>query len=178
MRRTSVRTLLLALVAVAVAGWLLLRGFESRGVYLPAVPWVVDATILVLAGIVFRLGWAVRAYQKGSRPSLDGLRAARTLVLAKAASLAGALLGGWYVAQVLVVLPDLGIEPRRDHAVAAGVAALCSLVLTVIGLVVEKFCELPPPGDDSTGGGRGVVRPRPAEADEGRTGEDGSPAPA
>lgn len=151
MRRTPVRLLLAVLVVVALVGWLALRTLESRGVYLPVVPWVVDVAILVLAAIVLWLGWAVRAYQKGDRPTLDGLRAARTLVLAKAASLTGALLGGWYLAQVLVVLPDLAIEARRDHAVAAGVAALCSLVLAVVGVVVERFCELPPPGDGPSG---------------------------
>ncbi|WP_344101426.1 DUF3180 domain-containing protein [Myceligenerans crystallogenes] len=147
MRRTSIPSLLLILAGVAVVGWPVLRALEARGVHLPPVPWLVDAAIVVLAGVVFWLGWTVRAYQKGDRPSLDGLRAARTLVLAKAASLAGALLGGWYLAQVLLVLPDLAIEPRRDRALAAGIAVACSLGLAVVGLVVERFCQLPPPPD-------------------------------
>lgn len=161
MRRTPVRTLIAVLVAVAVVGWLVLRALESRGVYLPVVPWLVDVAILALAGVVFWMGWAVRAYQKGKRPSLDGIRAARTLVLAKAAALTGALLGGWYLAQVLVVLGDLAIEPRRDRAVAAGIAVLCSVVLAAIGLLVEKFCELPPSDKDRTGSEEGES-PAPA----------------
>lgn len=161
MRRTPARSLIVVLVAVAVVGWLVLRALESRSVYLPTVPWLVDVAVLALAGAVFWQGWLVRSYQKGKRPSLDGLRAARTLVLAKAAALTGALLGGWYLAQVLVVLGDLTIEPRRDRAVAAGIAVLCSLMLAVVGLVVEKFCELPPSDED------------PAGSDGG-----GSPAPA
>jgi hypothetical protein len=161
MRRTPVRTLIAVLVAVAVVGWLVLRALESRGVYLPVVPWLVDVAVLALGGVVFRMGWAVRSYQKGKRPSLDGIRAARTLVLAKAAALTGALLGGWYLAQVLVVLGDLAIEPRRDRAVAAGIAVLCSVVLAVIGLVVEKFCELPPSDKDRSGSEEGES-PAPA----------------
>ena len=161
MRRTPVRTLIAVLVAVAVVGWLVLRALESRGVYLPVVPWLVDVAILALAGVVFWMGWAVRAYQKGKRPSLDGIRAARTLVLAKAAALTGVLLGGWYLAQVLVVLGDLAIEPRRDRAVAAGIAVLCSVVLAAIGLVVEKFCELPPSDKDRTSSEEGES-PAPA----------------
>jgi len=161
MRRTPVRTLIAVLVAVAVVGWLVLRALESRGVYLPVVPWLVDVAILALAGVVLWMGWAVRAYQKGKRPSLDGIRAARTLVLAKAAALTGALLGGWYLAQVLVVLGDLAIEPRRDRAVAAGIAVLCSVVLAAIGLVVEKFCELPPSDKDRSGSEEGES-PAPA----------------
>jgi len=161
MRRTPIGSLIAVLVAVAVLGWLALRSLEGRGVYLPVVPWLVYVAILALAGAVFWSGWTVRSYQKGKRPSLDGLRAARTLVLAKAAALTGALLSGWYLAQVLVVLGDLAIEARRDRAVAAGIAVLCSVVLAVVGLVVEKFCELPPSDKD-----------RPA-SDEGE-----SPAPA
>lgn len=148
MRRTSILSLVAAFVGVAVVGWPVLRAFEAGGVYLPAVPWLVDVAILALAGVVFWFGWTVRAYQRGDRPSLDGLRAARTLVLAKAASLTGALLGGWYLAQVLLVLPDLAIEPRRDRALAAAVAVVCAVGLTVVGLVVERFCQLPP-GDDN-----------------------------
>lgn len=149
MRRTSIRTLALTLAAVAAVGWFVVRTLEGRGVYLPPVSWVVDVTLLALAGGVLWAGWAVRAYLRGDRPSLDPLRAARTFVLAKAAALTGALLGGWYLAQVLAVLGDLGIESLRARAVAAGVAVACSVVLSVVGLVVEKFCEIPP-GDDGT----------------------------
>ncbi|MFD6444647.1 DUF3180 domain-containing protein [Promicromonospora sp. NPDC060204] len=161
MRRTPVRSLIAVLVAVAVVGWLVLRGLEARAVYLPVVPWLVDVAILALAGAIFWLGWGVRAYQRGKRPNLDGIRAARTLVLAKAAALTGSLLGGWYLAQVLVVLGDLAIEPRRDRAVAAGVAVLCSVALAVVGLVVEKFCELPPSDKDRSGSEEGES-PAPA----------------
>lgn len=161
MRRTPVGSLVAVLVGVAVVGWLVLRAFETRGAYLPVVPWLVDVAIVALAGAIFWSGWLVRSYQKGKRPSLDGLRAARTLVLAKAAALTGALLGGWYLAQVLVVLGDLAIEPRRERAVAAGIAVLCSVVLAVVGLVVEKFCELPPSDKDRAGSSDGES-PAPA----------------
>lgn len=152
MRRTSVRTLLLVAVVTAAVGWLVVRFVEGRGTYLPAVPWVVDVAIVALAAGVFWAGWAVRAYLKGRRPGLDPIRAARTFVLAKAAALTGALLAGWYGAQVLAALPDLAIEARRDRAVAAGVAVVCALVLAAVGLLVERFCQLPPPGDDDEPG--------------------------
>lgn len=161
MRRTPIGSLIAVLVAVALVGWLVLRALEARSVYLPEVPWLVDVAILALAGAVFWAGWIVRSYQKGNRPSLDGLRAARTLVLAKAAALTGALLGGWYLAQVLVVLGDLAIEPRRDRAIAAGIAVLCSVVLSVVGLIAEKFCELPPVDKDRSSSDEGES-PAPA----------------
>ncbi|MFD6176634.1 MULTISPECIES: DUF3180 domain-containing protein [unclassified Isoptericola] len=150
MRRTSVRLLAAVFAVVAVGGAGLLRLLESRGVYLPTVAWVEDVAMLALAGGIFWAGWAVRAYQKGDRPGLDPLRAARTFVLAKAGALTGALLAGRYVASVLVVLGQLQVEARRDQAIASAIAAGCALVLCVVGLVVEKFCQLPP-SDDAEG---------------------------
>ena len=130
MRRTPIRWLVELAVAAALVGWLVLWLLESRGTYLSDVPWVVDVALLILAGAVFWAGWTVRAYQRGRRPDLDALRAARTYVLGKAAAVTGALLVGWYLAQVLVVLGDLDIDARRSHGVAAawavGAATPCS----------------------------------------------------
>ncbi|PRZ08188.1 uncharacterized protein DUF3180 [Isoptericola sp. CG 20/1183] len=148
MRRTRLRTLAAVAAVVAVVGALLLRLLESRRVYLPGAAWVEVLAILLLAGLIFGAGWSVRAYLRGDRPDLSGLRAARTFAMAKAAAYTGALLTGRYVAHVLVVLPELEVEARRDQAVVSGVAALAAVALSVVGLVVEKFCEVPPPEDD------------------------------
>jgi MFS family permease len=154
MQRTKVTSLLLVAVATTAIGWLVVVGLERRGVYLPHVPWIVDVALVGLAGGVFWAGWAVRSYLKGRRPSLDPLRAARTLVLAKAAALTGSLLAGWYLSQVVAVLGDLAIEARRDRAIAAGVAALCAVVLAVVGLVAESFCRIPPEDSEGSNGER------------------------
>lgn len=148
MRRTRVRTLVAVAAAVAAVGALVLRLLELRRVYLPPAAWVEVAAILLLAGMIFAAGWSVRAYLRGDKPDLDALRAARTFAMAKAAAYTGALLTGRYVAHVLVVLPQLEVESRRDQAVVSGVAALAALALSGAGLLVEKFCEIPPPEDD------------------------------
>lgn len=153
MRRTPVpRLLLVAVVAAAVAAGAL-RILESRGGSLLPVPLLSSAVVLLIAGVVLRLGWTVRQFTQGTRPGLDPLLAARTVVLASAAAYTGALLTGWYAAHVLVVVGDLQIEVRRDLAVSAGLAMLGTVVLAVVGLVVEKWCEVPPPEDDAGGPG-------------------------
>jgi phosphatidylglycerophosphate synthase len=149
MRRTSLRTLLGVLLGVALVGAVFLRMLEAQGIYLPPVTWVEDVAILALAAAIFWSGWAVRAYQKGDKPDLDPLRAARTFVLAKAGALTGALLGGRYLAEVVVLVGQLGIEARRERAVAALIAFVCAVILSVVSLVVEKFCELPPDDTES-----------------------------
>ncbi len=148
MRRTPVGRLLLVALVAAVVAAVVLRGAESRGATLlptPVVAWVV---ILGIAAVVAGLGWNVRQYTAGKRAELDMIVAARTVVLATASTYTGALLTGWYAAQVLVVAGDLDLPARRDVAVTAGVAALAALVLAVVGLVVERWCEVQPPDDD------------------------------
>lgn len=147
MTATRWQALVLALLGAGVAGWFVWRSILDRGGLPPQVPWLVTAVLVVLAGIVLWLGLAVRQYQRGKRPDLDPIRAARTAVLGKAAAFTGSLLAGWYGAQVLVLLDDLANEPLRTGALTAGAATLASLVLGVVGFVVERFCRLPPPED-------------------------------
>lgn len=151
MRVTRVRTLLALAVAVAGVGWLVLDLAEGHGLYLSPVHWMVDVVLLLLALAVLFAGWRVREYLRGRKPDLDGLRAARTFVLATAAAITGALLAGWYGAQALVVVGDLMIEARRDRAIAAAVAVLFSVLLSVAGLVVERWCRLRGDGSDDDG---------------------------
>ena len=149
MHRTRWQTLALLAVATALVVALLLRVLASRGFAPPPVPLLVAAVLLVIAGVVLSMGWAVRQYQRGKRPTLDPDRAARTAILAKASAITGALLTGWYGGQILVVAGDLDIASQRERAVAAAVAAVCSLILAAVGLVVEWFCSVPPPSDDA-----------------------------
>ncbi|MBC7549937.1 MAG: DUF3180 domain-containing protein [Cellulomonas sp.] len=137
---------LLALVTGLLA-WLALRTLEGQGVNLPPVPWLVVAVLVVISSIVFAMGWAVRQFLRGKKPTLDPLRAARTAVLAKASSYTGSLLAGWYVAQLLLVLGDLDVASRRARAVSAAAAVGGSVLLAVVGLIVERFCRVPPPSD-------------------------------
>lgn len=147
MARTRLRALVLVAVAATALGWLVVRVLGSRGVVLPPVPWAMAAVLVLIAAVVLAMGWSVRQYLRGKHPTLDPLRAARTAVLAKASCYTGALLAGWYAAQVVDVLGDLAIESQRDRAVAAGLAVLGAVVLAAVGLVVEWMCRVPPPED-------------------------------
>lgn len=157
MHRTRWQTLLLVTVAVAAVTWIVLRAVVGRGGMLPSVPWLVVAVELLIAGVVFSMGWAVRQFLRGKRPTLDPIRAARTAVLAKASCYTGALLAGWYGGQVLAQVSDLSVPGSGGRAAAAGIAAAGAVVLAVVGLVVEWFCRVPPPEE-----GAEVTRERPA----------------
>lgn len=152
MRRTPwTRLVLVALVATA-ASYAVLLFVESRGLALVGPPWLSGALLLVIAAVVGVLGWNVRQYTRGERPDVDPILAARTVVLATASAHTGAVLVGWYTAHVLVVLPDLDVESRRGVALAALVVLGCAVVLAVVGLVVERWCEVRRDDDDPPGG--------------------------
>ena len=149
----SIRRLLGVFALVAGAGWGVLALAETRGAYMPIVPWAVDVVLVALIVVLAVWGLRVRAYLKGTRPRLDSRQAVRTLVLAQTSAYGGALLGGWYGAQVLVVLRDWGIEPRRERAIAALIAMSLALALALAGLIVERWCRIRG-GLDTDGSGR------------------------
>ncbi len=145
MTATRWQTLLLVALGAAAATWALMRVLVERGGTAPEVPWLVVGVEVLIAAVVLVMGWTVRQYQQGRRPSLDPLRAARTAVLAKASCYTGALLLGWYGGQGLSLLTDADVPGNGERAAAAGVAALGALVMVVVGLVVERMCRIPPP---------------------------------
>jgi hypothetical protein len=146
---TPKRHLLAVAGAVTIVAWSVLRLLESSGGVPLPLPWTALGGMLVIALAVLVAGWPVRRWTVGDRSRrLDALRAARTLVLARASAYSGAALVGFYVAQGLVVLPDVDVEPRQERLLLAGLATGCALVMVVAGLVVERWCRLPPPEDD------------------------------
>ncbi len=149
MTRTRWQTLLTVAGISAAVSWAGLRLVERQHASPPPTSWLVCLVLLATAGLVFSFGWAVRQGTNGKGPKVEPVRAVRTVILAKASCYTGSLLLGWYLAQVLLVIGDLANEPRRERAVTAGAAALCSLVLAIVGLVVERFCQVPPPSDDA-----------------------------
>ena len=159
MQRTRWQTLALVTVGVAALTWLGFSTLAGRGGLPPQVPWLVVAVEVLIAAIVFTLGWAVRQFLRGKRPNLDPIRAARTAVLAKASCYTGALLAGWYGGQTVVLVTDLGTHGNGGRAVAAGIATTGAVVLAVVGLVVEWFCRIPPPKDDE--GAESKTSPQP-----------------
>ena len=139
-----------AITISAMVGWggstLALRGGASPVL----VPWTTLIVGIVLGGVVLAAGWAVRQVRLGRR-RMDPTRAVRTAVLGQACAYAGALLAGGYGGYALTLLPDWSHTPRREAAIAAGLAALGGAVMVAAGVIAERWCRIGPDDDNDEG---------------------------
>jgi len=145
------RTGLLSAVVVAVAAvtWSALRVWTARGGTEPELMWRTVLTVGLLAVAVFGIGWPVRQWVRGDKSRrIDALRAARTAALAKASSYAGALLVGVFAGYVLHFVPTVEIAARRTQLLLGVADLVVSGLLVAAGLLVERWCRVPPEDDD------------------------------
>lgn len=162
---TRPRTLVLLAVVGLVLGACALQLLQGLGRPGLPVPWTVVAVPLAAAALVLWFAWPVRRWTRGRRDKpLDPHRAARTVVLAKAATVAAALLAGWYAGQAGWLWWASTVEVYRDRAGVATAAAVGFLVLVAAGLVAQAWCRRPPSEDDDdsvwpTESGRGTLEP-------------------
>jgi Protein of unknown function (DUF3180) len=143
---TPARVLSAVLIAVlsAAISWAGLDLWTGSGRNPPPLSWsaVIGTAAIVLA--VIAAGLPVRRWVHGARDRvLDPMVAARTAVLAKAAAYGGALMVGWYLAQAVLVVPDL-VGTRRSRLIVALVAAAAAVAVSVAGFVVQRWCRIPP----------------------------------
>jgi hypothetical protein len=95
---------------------------------------------------------------------LNPILAAWTLVLAQACAYTGAMLLGWHAGIFLDQLRFWSIRSGLDVTWLALGMAGGGLVMIVVGLVVERFCKIPPEdgeteaGDGLPGHGRGKAK--------------------
>lgn len=149
MRPTRTGLLSAVVVAVAALTWSALRVWTARGGTEPELMWRTVLTIGLLAVAVFGLGWPVRQWVRGDKGRrIDALRAARTAALAKASSYAGALLLGFFAGYVVHFLPTADIAARRTQLVLGVADLVVSGLLLAAGLLVERWCRVPPEDDD------------------------------
>lgn len=147
---TRSRPLLLMSLAIAVVTGVALRAWSSSGHELPALPWTAPGVMALMAIAVLVAGTPVRNWTRGTRTRpLDPLVAARTVVLAKAAQYAGALLTGCYAGQALALVSTLDVGSRRSLLLRALVAVVTAVAVWVAGWLVERFCRVDRSDDDT-----------------------------
>jgi len=157
MKPISPLRLLLIGVILAVAGWSATVVTSRYSMATPVLPATALATIGVIVAITLILGIRVLRWRNSLKDStkkktvLDPLLAARTLVLAQACAYAGTVLLGWHVG---IFLDQLRIwSLRSDQGITWLALAMAGggLVMIVVGLLVERFCRIPPEDGDTKG---------------------------
>ena len=158
MTPTRIRTLLLTAAAFAVVSWLVGRLIYSR---LPPLPWTMVPALVVAAGAEAVTGRGLRARilgRPGTKPP-HPLQVARMVALAKASSLAAAVIGGVAAGFAVSAASSLPASVPGHDVITAGTTLGASVILAVAALYLEHCCRVP--GDPDRG--PYVPPPRPAD---------------
>jgi hypothetical protein len=161
---TRVSTLVVITVVCAVLGWLLLRGLYAK---LPPLPWTGVPALLIAA---FAEAWtgrdlkariAGRGARRGSGQGAGGgsgqgagragrdlkppapLFVSRMVALAKASSLAAAIIAGFTAGFDIYLSGSLSASVPRQDALTAVITFAAAVVLACAALYLENCCRVP-----------------------------------
>ena len=153
MKFTKTRDLVGTALVAGLVTAVLLRFVYSD---LPTLPRLTGVTFGVLAIVEAILAWQLRnriAGKPGVRP-VQALTAARTVALAKASSLVGALMGGVWVGVLVTVIPAAATSTAAaEDRTTALIGLVGSAALVAAALWLEHCCKTPDPPqqDDNVG---------------------------
>lgn len=142
-RGVTIRLVLLIGLVTTGSCYFVFRIWTAQGGALPPSSWGALIVLVFMACGVFFAGLPVRRFLHGkAKKPLNPIRAMRTLVLAQASALTGALVTGWYLAQILVVLPTFDIASRRSLVWSLAALAAGAVLMIVAGMVVQRMCRV------------------------------------
>ena len=148
MTPTRSRTLLAVAAVCALLAWLLLRAAYAS---LPPLPWTGVPALAILAVAETWCGRSVRTRlraQDGRNP-MPPIAVARMAALAKASSLAAAIVGGLAAGFLIYAAGSLDKAAYRSDAYVAGGTLAAAAALVAAALYLEFGCRVPP--DDEPG---------------------------
>ncbi len=145
--RTPWWYLVLGLLFGFVLGAFLVSSTESSAMSLAGAPWVVVA-IMVVAGLVtFVMAWITHqsvSDKNKNKKRVSSQFAVAALMLSKSLGMAGAILSGWYVGQLLMSLPHSEIMLYSSVIRECAIAGLVCFIDMLLGILGEGLCQLPP----------------------------------
>jgi hypothetical protein len=146
-KRTSPLNLVLTAAFGGFVAWFGEAALVTSGRPSFVPPVTLAVALVLIAVIIVAMAVPVNRVARGTRKYIDPFYATRVVVLAKASSVTGALLGGvgLGVAGFLLtrsVVPGVG-SVGMAFAMSAG-----AIVLLAAGLVAEAMCAIPPEDDD------------------------------
>ena len=152
MKPVSPLLLLVIAVALAVLGWLAALISGRYSLETPVLPLTGLLTMGVIVALTLILGVRVRRWRNGKKKRmLNPILAAWTLVLAQACAYTGTVLLGWHAGIFLDQLRLWSVRSGQSITWETLSMAGGGLVMVVVGLVVERFCRIPPEDGDAEG---------------------------
>lgn len=149
MKPTRIPVLLVLAAIGASVGWIVEAGLVAMGRAIAVPPVTLSVSLALVAAIIIGMAVPVFRVVRGTATKrVDPFYATRVVVLAKASSLAGALLAGGALAILGFVLTR-SIVPAVGSVALTIAASVCAVALLIAGLVAEKMCTLPPQDDDT-----------------------------
>ena len=142
MKPTRVSTLVVVAVVCAAVTWLLLRSVYQ---HLPPLPWTGVPALLVAALVEAWTGRDLRARiagRRGLKPAAP-LFVSRMVALAKASSLAAAIIAGVAGGFDIYLSGSLSASVPRQDALTAVVTFASAVVLACAALYLENCCRVP-----------------------------------
>ncbi|MCH6472209.1 DUF3180 domain-containing protein [Sinomonas terrae] len=147
----------LRLTALGLIGIVLgLLGFaaahlsDRAGASTPVLPYSALGSMAVIAVFTLALGIRVLRWrnEETRKTMVDPIFAARTLVLAHACAYAGAVLLGWHAGVLADQIPVWAARATSPVVLQAVAMMGGGVVMIAIGLLVERFCKIPPEDND------------------------------
>ena len=142
MKPTRVSTLVVIAVVCAAAGWLLLRAVYTK---LPPLPWTGVPALLIAAAAEAWMGRDIKARiagRPGSKP-VQPLFASRMVALARASSVAAAIIAGFAAGFTFYLAGSLNASTPRQDALTAVITFVAAIVLACAALYLEYCCRVP-----------------------------------
>lgn len=167
MKLTSPLVLFIIALAVGVLGWLAALLTTRYSLNTPVLPLTGLITMGVIVVLTLVLGVRVLRWRNGNKKTLlNPILAAWTLVLAQACAYTGGVLLGWHAG---IFVDQLRLwNLRSDQSLAWQAVAMGGggLVMIAVGLIVERFCRIPPEdGEGESAPGRQEKRKPNAEGE-------------
>ncbi|AXR74361.1 MULTISPECIES: DUF3180 domain-containing protein [Auritidibacter] len=143
MKTTRPGLLVLTLVIAAAIGWIGTLLTTAYRLPVPVLGIAAVITLTAVAALLMVLGIRVlRDRKKPPAARMNPLAAARTVVLAQATAYTGMVIAGWHIGILIDRIPAAGIGSQTT--VDAMMMVVTGAAVTVIGLVVEQWCKIPP----------------------------------
>ena len=154
MKPTRISTLVIIAVVCAAVGWVLLRAVYAK---LPPLPWTGVPALLIAAVAEAWMGRDLKARIAGGRGARRGgdqgtrsgpkpvapLFVSRMVALAKASSVAAAIIAGFAAGFDLYLAGSLNASTPRQDALTAVITFVAAVLLACAALYLENSCRVP-----------------------------------